>query len=251
VKAMVKKSKKIITFAFTIFLITIWVVLFRSENRLWDFITALLLACGILPIMWALLEKESDKLSLGIMLLVLLGIAWLIWVWNVSVFIVLPILVLAVVAVKWILSPKTEPARLLGFFVKTFTLFLIGTGIAYSIWLKSTMPAHLSFRFQMELEYGIIFFVIPVSLLLESISVLIYGIFKTKLKPWEVFLSSFYVTAFVSFTVWIFMQRAPASYYSSAASAIGAFLWSLILSLFIAGITAGVLTVVYSIFKQP
>ncbi len=179
---MVDKSKKIIVFALTILLITIWVVLFRHENGVWDFVAGLLLACGILPIIWALLEKESDKLNLGIMLLVLLGIAWLIWVWNVSILIVLPLLVLALVAVKWTLSNKTKPARLLGFFVKTFTLFLIGTGIAYFIWLKFTMPAYLSFRFQLELEYGMILFVIPISLLLEAISIIIYGIFRTKLK---------------------------------------------------------------------
>lgn len=239
---MLDKSKKIVVFAFTILLITIWVILFRHENRVWDFVAGLLLASGVLPILWALLEKESDKLNLGIMLLVLLGIAWLVWVGNVSVLIVLPILLLALVAVKWTLSSRTKPARLLGFFVKTFTLFLIGTGIAYFIWLKFTMPAYLSFRFQIELEYGMILFVIPISLLLESISVIIYGIFKTEMKPWQIFLSSFYVSVIA---VWILMPHTQASPYSSFAGGLGEFLSSLFQSLFFAGIIAGILTIVY------
>lgn len=243
---MVDKSKKIVVFAFTILLIMIWVILFRSENRVWDFVVGLLLASGILPIILALLEKESDKLNLGIMLLVLLGIAWLVWVGNVSILIVLPLLVLVMVAVKWTLGNKTKPARLLGFFVKTFALFLICTGIAYFIWLNIASPYTYSiYPINTTLERGMIF-IIPISLLFEAISIIIYGIFKIELKPWQIFLSSFYVSsAFTVFTIWIWMPRAPASPYSSIAGALGEALEVLFLSLFLAGIIAGILTIVY------
>jgi len=48
---------------------------------------------------------------------------------------------------------KTEPPRLLRFFVVTFTLFLIVTGIAYFIWLNITVPT--CFSLVLELERGL------------------------------------------------------------------------------------------------
>ena len=42
-------------------------------------------------------------------------------------------------------------------------------------------------------ETGMVF-VLPISFLLEAISIIIYGIFKIKLKAWEIFLSSWYVS---------------------------------------------------------
>jgi len=137
---------------------------------------------------------------------------------------------------------KAEPPRLLRFFVVTFTLFLIVTGIAYFIWLNITMPAYFSLL--LELERGMILFIIPTSFLLEAISVIIYGIFRIELKPWEIFLSSFYVSVFA---VWVLMPHTLASRYSSFAGALNEPLGALFLSLFIAGI----LTIVYVTLKEP
>lgn len=136
---------------------------------------------------------------------------------------------------------KTEPPSLLRFFVVTFTLFLIVTGIAYFIWLNVTMLAYFSFL--LELERGLILFVIPVSLLLEAISIIIYGAFKIRLKPWQIFLSIFYVSVFA---VWILIPHTLASRYSSFAGALNEPLAALILSLLIAGI----LTILYVKLKK-
>lgn len=137
---------------------------------------------------------------------------------------------------------KTEAPSLLRFFVVTLTLFLIVTGIAYFIWLKATMPAY--FSLVLELERGLILFVIPISLLLEAISVIIYGIFKIELKIWQIFLSSSYVSLVA---VWILMPHTIASRYSSFAGALNEPLEALILSLF----TAGILTIIYAKLKKP
>jgi hypothetical protein len=126
---------------------------------------------------------------------------------------------------------KTEPPSLLRFFFVTFALFLVVTGIAYFIWLNITMPAYLGLL--LELGRGMILLVIPISLLLEAISIIIYGVLEIKLKPWQIFLSSFYVSLFA---VWIFMPHTLASRYSSFAGALNEPLAALILSLFIAGI---------------
>jgi hypothetical protein len=131
---------------------------------------------------------------------------------------------------------KTEPPSLLRFFVVTFTLFLIVTGIAYFIWLNITMPT--CFSLLLELERGMILFIIPISLLLEAISIIVYGIFKIELKTWQIFLPSFYVSVFA---VWILMPHTLASRYSSFAGSLNEPLAALILSLFIAGIV----TIVY------
>jgi len=137
---------------------------------------------------------------------------------------------------------KTEPPRLLLFFVVTFALFSIVTGIAYFIWLNIAMPTYFSLL--LELERGMILFVIPTSLLFEAISIIIYGIFRRELKPWQIFLSSFYVSVFA---VWILMPHTLASRYSSFAGALNEPLAALILSLFI----AGMVTIIYARLKKP
>jgi len=247
----VDKSKKNLVFALAILLIATWLILSRS---VWDFVARLLLVSVVVPIIWVLLKKERNKLNLAITLLALLGIAGLVWAQNVSILHVLPLLVFAMVTVKWTLRDKTKPARLLGFFVKTYTLFLIATGIAYFIvWLGIVAPqTYVVYPVNAIVEIGMVF-IFPISLLLGAISIVIYGIFRIKLKPWEIFLSSWYASIFVSifavFAIW--MPRTPASPYSSIAGAIGVVLNLVFLSLLIAGIVAGILTIVYVILKEP
>jgi hypothetical protein len=156
----------------------------------------------MVPIIWALLKKEKNKLNLVIILLVLLAITWLIWIENVSISHGLPLLVLTVAAVKWTLRNKAEPARLLGFFVKTFALFFIVASVAYFIvWLGITAPHTYSvYPVHAIVETGVVF-ILPISLLLEAISIIIYGIFKIKLKAWEIFLSSWYVSLVGPFAI--------------------------------------------------
>jgi len=246
---MIEKSKRTLVFAFVILLVTVWLILFRS---VWDFIARLLLASVIVLTTRGLLKKEKGKLNLAITLLALLGVAWLIWE-NVSILHVIPLLVFAVFAVRWLLRDEAKPARLLGFFVKTFTLFLTGTGLAYVVWLGIAAPYTYSvYPINAIFEMGMVF-IYPISLLLEAVSIVVYGIFRIKLKPWEIFVSSWYASTFVSilivFTLW--MPRTPASPYSSIASAIGVFLGLLFLSLLIAAIIAGITTVVYVVLKEP
>jgi len=219
----------------------------------WDFVARLLLAGAVVLTVWGLLKKEKGRLNLAITLLALLGVAWLVWVENVSFLFVLPLLVFAVFAVRWIFRDEAKPARLLGFFVKTFTLFLVGTGFAYIVWLGvvasytySVYPVNALF------EMGVVF-IYPIALLLEAISVVVYGIFRIKLKPWEIFLSSWYVSivgsVFLVFALW--MPRTPASPYSSLASAIGVFLGLLFGAFLVAGVIAGITTIVYGMLKEP
>jgi hypothetical protein len=98
----------------------------------------------------------------------------------------------------------------------------------------------------------LIFNTLPLSLFPVAISVIIYGIFRTKLKPWEIFLSSWYVSMFAVFniySVWYSMYvqpYLPEFYYSSIAGAIAIVFGLVFLSLLITGIV----TIVYSILKK-
>jgi hypothetical protein len=158
---------------------------------------------------------EKSKLNLAISLLLLLGIVWLFWTIRIvrtSIIFRLPLLLVAIVAIRWILRDETKPARLLGFFVKTFALFWTVTSIGYFVvWLSLTAPHTYSvYPVHVIIETGMDL-VLPISFLLEAISIIIYGIYKIKLKPREIFLSSWYVSMFVF--VWRpYQQRSYSEY---------------------------------------
>jgi hypothetical protein len=247
----VKKSKKNLAFAFAVLLLTIWLIL---SSGMWDFVVRILLVGAIALVIWALLKKERNKLNLTITLLFLLGIAWLIWLEKVNIVYCLPLLLFAIVAVKWSVRDKTKPARLLGFFVKTFTLFLIGTGVAYFIvWLGITAPyTYGVYPIHAIVETGM-FLTFPISLLFEAISIIIYGIFKIKLRAWEIFISSWYASIFavlIVYTIWLTLYPPwePGNfYYTSFASSIG----PLLAFPYYALLPATVCTVVYVKCKKP
>jgi hypothetical protein len=248
---MVKKSKKNLAFAFAVLLLTIWLIF---GGGTWDFVARLLLVGAIALVIWALLKKEQNKLSLTITLLGLLGIAWLIWFENVNIVYGFPLLLFAIVAVKWSVRDKTKPARLLGFFVKTFSLFLIGTGVAYFVvWLGITAPyTYGVYPIHAIVETGM-FLVFPSSLLFEAISIIIYGIFKIKLRAWEIFISSWYVSIFVIFivyAVWLILYPPwePGKFYYTTFAASIAPLASFP---YYALLPATVCTVVYVKCKKP
>jgi hypothetical protein len=98
----------------------------------------------------------------------------------------------------------------------------------------------------------LIFNILPLSLFPVAISVIIYGIFRTKLKPWEIFLSSWYASMFVVFniySVWysIYVRPyLPEFYYSSIAGAI-AIVFGLV---FLSFLITGILTTVYLVLKK-
>jgi len=244
-------SKKTLVLAFVVLLIAVWLILFWN---MWDFVARLLFASVVVPTVWGLLNKEKGKLNLAIALLALFGVAWLVWVANVSFLHVLPLLVFLVLVVRWMLRDEAKSARLLGFFVKTFALFLVGSGFAlFIVWLGVVAPYLYSvYSVGALFEMGMVF-VYPIALLLEAVSIVVYGVFRIKLKPWEIFLSSWYVSVFAStilvFVLW--MPRTPASPYSSIAGAIGLVLGLVFGSLLIACIIAGISTVVYVIFREP
>jgi len=252
---MIEKSKENIVFAFTILLITIWLFLSRGT---WDFVARLLLAAAIVPIIWALLKKEENKLNLVIILLVLLAIAWLIWIENVSISHGLPLLVFVIIAINWTLRKKAEPVRLLGFFVKTFALFFIVASVAYFIvWLGITAPHTYSvYPVHAIVETGIVF-ILPISFLLEAISIIIYGMYKIKLRAREIFISSWYVSVFVIliiYYIWWSIQWTPPpkeTYYIPPSASLYAGIALIYTVLLLSLLPATICTILYIKYKKP
>ena len=192
---MVEKYKLNLIVAFTILLITIWLIWAR---RVWDWTGYLLLLGSILLIMDTLIKKEK------------------------------------------------KPAKLLEFFIKSLVVCYVAVSIIWFIQLSITSPqiyAYLDLELLMNI---LIFNILPLSLFPVAVSVIIYGIFRTKLKPWEILLSSWYASVFVVFNIYSIwysiyvLPYLPEFYYSSIAGAIAIWMGLVFLSFLISGILTGV-----------
>ena len=187
---------------------------------------------------------EKYKLNLLVAFIIILPIIWLIragmvWDW-VGLLLLLGV---AAIVVTTLLLREKKQARLLGFFLKSLVVSYAVTGVIWFVWLGVTSPqiyVDLNFEGLMNM---LVLSVFILSLLPVAISVIIYGIFRIKLKAWEIFLSSWYVSIFAVFTIG---ARPPASQYSSIAGGIGEFLTQVFWSLFVAGILTGL----YVILKE-
>lgn len=197
---------------------------------------------------------EKYKLNLAVGFTILLITIWLIlakrvWDWTGQL-----LLLGAIALIIWTLVLREKkPAKLLEFFIKSLVISYVTTGIIWFIWLRITTPHIYAF---LNLEYlmnTLVLVVLPLSLFPVAISVGIYGKFRVKLKAWEFFISSWYVSVFLVFTIyqvwWSIFVRPylPKFYYSSIAGAMALALSFVFLSFLIAGI----FTIVYVILKKP
>jgi len=197
---------------------------------------------------------EKYKLNLAVGLTILLITVWLIWARRVWDFVGQILLVAAIALITWtIMLKEKKHARLLEFFVKSLVVSSVATSIIWFLILAIASPwyfAYLNLQLLMNL---LVFDVLPISLLPTAISVMIYGIFRIRLKAWEFLLSSWYVSVFVVFTAyqvwWTLFVRPylPEFYYSSVAGAIALALGLVLLAFLI----AGALTIAYDLVKRP
>jgi len=197
---------------------------------------------------------EKYKLNLLVVFMILLIAIWLIgarmvWDWVGQ----LLLLGVAVLVVKTLLLKEKRQARLLEFFLKSLVASYVATSIIWFVWLGVTSPqiyVDPNFEYLMN---TLVLVALPLSLLPVAISVIICGIFRIKLKAWEIFLSSWYVSmfaVFMNYNVWWSLYihpYLPEFYYSPLASWMG-----LILNLvFLSFLIAGIITIIYTILKKP
>jgi len=177
---------------------------------------------------------EKYRLNLLVAFIILLTIIALIVARVVSDWAGLSLLyAVSAVAFTSLQIREKRPVRLSKFFVKSLEVSYIVAVIIWFVWVFATFP---SFSFvvynylnPVSLVSALILFVFPTSLLPVAISVIIYGIFRTRLRVWEIFLSSWYVLIFVAY-----------------AGGISDLLWRVFLALLVAGI----LSVVYVVRKR-
>ena len=176
---------------------------------------------------------EKYRLNLLVAFIILLAIIGLIMAKVVSDWVGLPLLyAVGAVAFTSLLIREKKIARLSRFFVKSLVISYVVTVVFWFVWVFTTSAsfslAVYNYLNPVSLVSELIFSVFPLSLLAVAISVIIYGIFRTRLKVWEIFLSSWYVSVFVAYAV-----------------GVSDLLWQVLLALLVAGI----LSVVY-VFRR-
>jgi len=197
---------------------------------------------------------EKYKLRLAVGVTVLLITIWLVFARRVWDWVGQTLLACSVALIVWTaVLRKKEPARLLEFFLKSLIVSYMVTSVFWFVMLGVTSPWYYAFLNQNLLMNILIFTVLPLALLPVAISVLVYGIFRIRLKAWEFLLSSWYVVTFVVFTAYqlwwslVIRPNLPDFYYSSIAGAIALSIGLVILAFII----AGVLTIIYAVLLTP
>lgn len=196
---------------------------------------------------------EKYKLNLLVAFIILLIVVWLIGVRLVWDWVgMLLLLGVAVLIVRTLLLREKKQAKLLEFFLKSLIVSFVATAIIWFVWMGLASPSYYTLLNLDRLMNALIIYTLPLSLLPVAISVIIYGVFRTKLKVWEIFLSSWYVslfTVFLIYSVWWSLYvhpYLPEFYYSPFASWMGSILGLVLLSFLIAGIIA----VIYMVIEK-
>jgi len=196
---------------------------------------------------------EKFKLNLIVGFTILLVTVWLIWSHRVWDWTGNLLLLGAMVLIVWtLLVREKKPAKLLEFFIKSLIISYAVIGIIWFINLTVTAPWYYSYLNSESLMNILIFNILPLALLPVAISVIIYGMFRVKLRSWEIFLSGWYMFIFAvqaAYSVWwtLFIQPYQHHYYQSGA---GATALDMLLAL-LAFLMAGVFTIAYVAIIGP
>lgn len=194
---------------------------------------------------------EKYKLNLTVALIILLVSIWLIRGLRMWASVGHLLQGCSIAIIIWTFLKKEEKAaNLFEFFGMSLVISIVITG---SIWFVSVSIVSPTYFLRMFLlpayDLGVI---LTRSLLPLAISVIIFGIFRTKLEAWEFFLSSWYTSIFVVFGVYevwwtILVQPYVSHFHYSAAGALVRDL----LFVGLAFLIAGLLTIVYAVVKEP
>lgn len=192
---------------------------------------------------------EKYKLNLAVAFAIILVAISLIWA-RVNL-VGLPLLIGAFVLVIWTLIRKEKtPAKLLEFFVKSLVVCYVTTSIIWFVWMRITSPMYYSYFILERIISTLVAVVLPLSLFPVAISVIIYGIFRIKLKASEIFLSLWYASIFtglIYYSVWYYLNINP---YQPAISDIGEAIFSAFNFAFLTFPVTGILTIIYLKVKK-
>lgn len=134
---------------------------------------------------------------------------------------------------------KKKPVDLKFLVVSLITCY-VASGIVWSILLATRTPWYYANARPQDHVNTLVLNILPLTLLPLAISVTIYGIFKTKLNPLEIFLSSWYISTFEALAFFSF----------GAASSHGCVPYPPPQFVFLSFLIAGILTIIYLVLKR-
>jgi len=190
---------------------------------------------------------EKNRLNLIVASAILVTSVLLIWALRMGDSIGTLLTGIVIALFIWVLLEGKKPAKLTEFLVKSFFVSFIITSIVWFVSLGSLSLVYSAF-------WGtwLVQIIFPRSLLPVAISVIIYGIFRVRLRSWEILLSSWYVFIFAvqaAYNMWwtLFVKPYITHYYSSGAGAIALDM----LLVFVAFLIACIFSIVYIALKGP
>jgi len=180
-------------------------------------------------------------------LLITIGFIWTARIWD-SVGQLLSACAIALVI--WTLLKKEKPTTLLEFSVKSLIISYATTSITWFVTFGTVSPYYYTYIGLWGLVYTLTYIILLRSLLPVAVSIVIFGTFRTKLKPWEILLSSWYVSifaVFAAYSLWwtLFVQPTLHDFYSSGAGALARDMLLALLAFFF----AASFTAIYLILK--
>lgn len=191
------------------------------------------------------------KLSLAVAIIILAGSLWL--TWSVQMWSSVSQLLqgIAVFIIIWTLL-KERTSKPFAFFFNGFLVSYLLTSIT---WFVSLVVAAGYFSFSLGpviFIYSLVYVILPRVLLPVAISAIVYGITKSKLKPWEILLSTWYMSIFAVravYEVWwiIFVQPYLQDFYTSGAGAMALDIFLI----FLAFLVACIFSFAYLVLKKP
>ena len=194
---------------------------------------------------------EKSKLGLAAAIIVLVFSLWLTWSVRIlgSMSQLLQGIAVSLIVMALLEEKTTEPAAL---FVKGFLISCVLTSIIWFVPLGIMVIYFSSYFSLWLLIYSLVYVVLPRALLPVAIAVTVYGITKAKLKPWEILLSTWYISIFLVFAayeVWwiLLVQPYVQNFYSSGAGAMARDM----LLVFLAFLIACALSIIYLVIKEP
>jgi len=186
-------------------------------------------------------------LSSAVAFSIILIAYWLTWTGRVLASIRELLLAVAIsIIILTLLGKRMKHLSLLEFSVQSLAISYVANIILWFLGLTITAPWVYAY-FNLGIITALLVQNLRISLFSFAISAIIYGIYGTRLKTWEMLLSSWYVTMslfFVVRDVWWSLQEA---HYISGAGAIMSDLFFVTLAFPVAGIS----TLVYDMLRKP
>jgi hypothetical protein len=134
---------------------------------------------------------DKYKLNLAVGFTILLVTIWLIWTKRVWDFVGHTLLARSIVLIiLTLLKKERKPAKLLKLFVESLVVFYVAINVTWFIWLGITAPQYYAYLDLERLVDTLVPICLSLSLFPVAISIIIYGIFRIKLRTREIFLSS-------------------------------------------------------------